>query len=150
MRVALVQAPKDIEDEGAVMNHFAEVAEEIRHGFHLGAVVADGEVALGEDAELGVELKGVKLAVAEELRLDAEPSRARRAAAGAHGLHELRGDGAEEPREDDDIHAAPSGDVEVCRVGEDMGGERIALKDEEEVIPLAVVVRRDGVEDDGH
>jgi len=73
------------------MNHFAEVAEEIRHGFHLGAVVADGEVSLGEDAELGVELEGAEFAVAEELRLDAEPSRACRAAAGAYGLHELRG-----------------------------------------------------------
>jgi len=130
VRVPLVQAPKDIEDESAVMDHFTEVPELIRHGLHLGAVFADGEVALGEDAELGIELEGAEFAVAEKLRLDAKPGRARRAAAGTHGLYELGGDGAEEPREDDGVHAAPCRDGGVRSIAEDVGGEGIALEDE--------------------
>jgi hypothetical protein len=48
------------------------------------------------------------------------------------------------------MHAAPCEDVDVGSVGEDVGGEHIMLEDEEEEISPAVVMCRDGVEDDGH
>jgi hypothetical protein len=55
---ALVEAARNVQDQGAVLNGFAEVSEGVSHAFHLAAIVVDGECSLGEDAELGVEEHG--------------------------------------------------------------------------------------------
>jgi len=93
----LVQAAQHIEDEGAVVDDLAKVAESVGHPLHLAAVVADGKIALNEDTELGVEAEGAGFTIAEELFLDGDPSAASRALAGADRLHQLRGEGAQHP-----------------------------------------------------
>jgi hypothetical protein len=63
---------QNIQYQGAVLNGFTEVGEGVSHAFHLAAVVVNGEHALGEGAELGVEEHGARLAVVEELLLEPE------------------------------------------------------------------------------
>jgi hypothetical protein len=93
----LVQSSQHIEDEGAVVDDLAKVAESVGHPLHLAAVVANGEVALHEDMEFGVEAEGTDFTIAEELFFHGDPSVASRAVAGADGLHQLRGEGAQHP-----------------------------------------------------
>jgi hypothetical protein len=45
----------------------------ISHGLEALTILTDGEVALDEGAELGVEEEGVLLPIAKKLRLDGEP-----------------------------------------------------------------------------
>src|SRR6185503_14292219 len=85
----VVEAAQNIEDEGAIVDDLAEVPELGRHGLHLAAVVADGQLTLREGAELGVKAQRSSFAVAQELRLDAKPRLASSAAADADGVHDL-------------------------------------------------------------
>jgi hypothetical protein len=140
----LVQALEDIENEGAVVNDLTEISKNVGHPLHLAAVVVHGEIALNEDAELGVEVKSSRLAVAEEPILDGEPRGARRVVVFAHAVHEVTGDRAEDPRQHDDVHAAPGGMSKVLRVGEDVAGEGVALQREENEIAPAIVVGGEG------
>jgi len=71
---ALVEAADDVEDEGAVGDDLAEGREIICHLLHLAAVLGDVEVALDEVAKPRLQLNGAGLPIAEELRLDGEPS----------------------------------------------------------------------------
>jgi hypothetical protein len=69
----LVEATDDVEDECAVGDVIAKANQCIPHGLETPAVVGDGEVALDEGAELGVEEESTLLPIAEELRLNSEP-----------------------------------------------------------------------------
>jgi hypothetical protein len=71
---ALVEPAQDIQHHGAVLDGLAEVGEGICHGLHLAGVGVDGEGALGEGAELGVEEHGARLAIVQEFLFEAEPS----------------------------------------------------------------------------
>ena len=108
--VLFVEAPQHVEDEGAIINNLAKVAQIVSHALHLAAIVRDGEVALLEDAEIGVEVERPSFVVAAEMLVEAQPGDAGRVVANAHGLLKFGGQGAEEPRADDGIHAAPRGD----------------------------------------
>jgi hypothetical protein len=88
--------------------------------------------------------------IAEELTPDGEPCAARRAAALADAVHEVDGDGAEDPREDDGIHAAPSRKAGEDHVEEDVICKCIALQREENKVTPSVVVGGEGVQDNGH
>jgi hypothetical protein len=94
---ALVQTADDVEDEGAVMNRFAKVAESVSHPFELAAVVGDGEIALTKIAEFRVEEERPSLAVPEELRLNGKPGGAGSSVAGEGSIGEISGDGADNP-----------------------------------------------------
>jgi hypothetical protein len=63
----LVETPQDVQHKRAVLNGFAKVGESVDHALHHAAVLVDGEGALGEVAELGVEEHGARLAIVEEL-----------------------------------------------------------------------------------
>ena len=65
-----VEAADDVEDEGAVLNGFAEVGKVVGHALELLAVIGDGEITLHKSSELGVEDEGASLAVTQELGLD--------------------------------------------------------------------------------
>ena len=58
-----VEAADDVEDEGAVLNGFAEVGEVVGHALELLAVIGDGEITLHKSSELGVKDEGASLAV---------------------------------------------------------------------------------------
>jgi hypothetical protein len=66
---SFAEAAQDVEHQGAVLDGLAKVGEAL----HLAAIVVDGEGALGERAELGVDEHGARCAVVEELLLKAEP-----------------------------------------------------------------------------
>jgi len=68
-----VEAADDVEDESAVGDRFAEVAEILRLALVEPTVVSDGKVALAEVAEVGVGVQGACRLIAEKLRLDGEP-----------------------------------------------------------------------------
>lgn len=64
MLVPLVHATKNVEDEVAVKDLFAEIAERIYHGLHL-AIVVHGQVTLDEVAECGVKVKRTRLVICQ-------------------------------------------------------------------------------------
>jgi hypothetical protein len=70
---ALIEATQDVEHQGAVLNGFAKSGKGVGRSLHLAAVGVDGERALGQSAELSVEDHGARLAIVEELLLEAEP-----------------------------------------------------------------------------
>jgi hypothetical protein len=59
--------------QGTVGNRLAEVTERVRHALHLAAILSHGEIPLGEQVELGVEVERPSLPVPEELVLESEP-----------------------------------------------------------------------------
>jgi len=58
-----IEAADDVEDEGAVLNGFAEVGEVVGHALELFVVIGDGEITLHKSSELGIEDEGASLAV---------------------------------------------------------------------------------------
>jgi hypothetical protein len=70
---SFAEAVQDVEHQGVVLDGLAKVGERVGEALHLAAIVVDGEGALGERAELGVDDHGARRAVVEELLLKAEP-----------------------------------------------------------------------------
>jgi hypothetical protein len=54
-------------------NRFTEVVERVRNAVHLTTVLAHGEIPLGEQVELDVEVERPCLPLPEELALKSEP-----------------------------------------------------------------------------
>jgi len=104
-----VEAADDVEDEGAVGDGFAEVAEILRLALVEQTVVSDGEVALTEVAEVGVGVQGARRLIPEKLGLDGEPNVAGRGVTLGDGVGEVVGDGAEKPSPHDAVHPDPVG-----------------------------------------
>ena len=69
----LVEAMDEVEDEGAIGDYLTEVAEIIRHMLHTPVVIRGGKITLNEATELGVEVQGTGLTIAEELRFHGDP-----------------------------------------------------------------------------
>jgi hypothetical protein len=130
MIVLLVQPPKNIEDEVAVGDGAAEVAQGVRHALHLVTVVTHREVTLDEVAERGVEVKYACFSVDDELVLDRALDLARGNAKLLDDVLKLGGDRAEDPGEDDSLHALPSKVVDERGIREDVICEVIALQNE--------------------
>lgn len=67
--VAWSETSQKVQHKGAIGDGLAGTAKGVRHSLHPTAVLADGEVPLGEHAERGVEVESPGLPVAEELGL---------------------------------------------------------------------------------
>ena len=94
----VVEAADDVQDQRAVSDGLAKGGEAVRHGLEATAVVGDGELPLDEVPELVVEVEGARLPLPQELGFQGEPDVASRGVALHHGLGEVGGDGARDPR----------------------------------------------------
>ena len=148
---ALVEAPQDIQHQGAVVDRFTKICQSVSLALHLAAVLVDRECPLREVAEFCVKEQSPRLTVVQELLLDPEPgSPSSGAAMSVDDIQEVQRDAVEQPREDHIIHALPGRIIERRGVAEDMILQGIPAKGEEEVFaPLGIFGGLD-VEDDGH
>jgi hypothetical protein len=76
---ALVQPPKDVEDEDPVINGCVEVSQTVNHGLELAIVLIDREVTMNKSVKHSIMVKSTVLTITEKLVLDDEPEVARRA-----------------------------------------------------------------------
>jgi hypothetical protein len=104
---ALVQPPKDVEDEDPVFNGYAEVSQIGGYGLELAAVLIDREVTLNKSTKCSIKVKSTLLTVTEKLALDGKPEVARRATTFPDHLVKIRRDGVADPVEDDVVHPNP-------------------------------------------
>ena len=147
---ALIEAAQDVHHQGAVQDRLAKISKAVGHALHFAAEFVDGERVLAELAELGVEQHSPRFAVVEELLLEAEPrGTGRDTVAFVDDVEQVGGDGVEDPRDDDAVHARPGGVVGAGNVAEDVVFQREATEDEKKVpAPLGVVgglqVKNDG------
>jgi hypothetical protein len=93
-------------------------------------VVTHREVTLDEVAECGVEVKYACFSVDDELVLDRALDLARGNAKLLDDVLKLGSDRAEDPGEDDSLHALPSKVVDERGIREDVICEVIALQNE--------------------
>jgi len=105
----LVETPDEVEDEGTIVDDLAKVTKIICHTFEASAIICDEEVTLREAPELGVEVEGARLVVAEELGFHGDPGGMCGDAPCGDGLGEIIVDGPEDPGLDDAVHARPVG-----------------------------------------
>jgi hypothetical protein len=101
---ALVQPPKDVEDEDLVVNGCAKVSQTVGHGLELAAVLIDREVTLNKSTKSSIKVKSTVLTVTKKLVLNGEPEVAPRATAFPDHLVNIRRDGVADPVEDDAVH----------------------------------------------
>jgi hypothetical protein len=127
-----VETADDVEDEGAVGDRFAEVAEILRLALVLPAVVSDREVALTEGPEVSIGVQGTRGLIPKKLRLNGEPDVAGGGAVLGDGVGKVVGDGAKEPSPHDTVHADPVGGGRDGDVREDMALQGVPPKGEEE------------------
>jgi hypothetical protein len=78
---ALVQPPKDVENEDPIINGCTEVSQTIGHGLELAAELIDLEVTLNKSAKSSIKVKSTVLTVTGKLVLDGELEVARCATA---------------------------------------------------------------------
>jgi hypothetical protein len=105
---ALIQPPKNVDDENPVFNGCAEVNQTVGHGLELVAVLIDREVTLNKSMKGSIKVKSTLLTVNEKLVLDGEPEVACRATVFPDHLVKIRRDGVVDPVEDDAVHLNPS------------------------------------------
>jgi hypothetical protein len=119
----------------------------VGHALHPAIVVADIEVSLLEDAELGVELQNMQLDVAEELSLDREPRLACGLRQLLNDLVEFGGEGAKDPGHHDNVQSSL---IDGCigDVGEDMVIEGVVMKREKHEVVSPLVVGQRGFQND--
>jgi hypothetical protein len=104
---ALVQPPKDVEDEDLVFNGCAKVNQIVDHGLELVAILIDRVVTLNKSTKDSIKVKSTLLTVIKKLVLDSESEVARRATAFPDHLVKIRQDGVADPVEDDVVHLNP-------------------------------------------
>jgi hypothetical protein len=101
---ALVQPPKDVEDEDPVFNGCAEVSQTVGHGIELAAVLIERDVTLNKSIKDSIKVKSMLLTVTEKLVLDGESEVARRATVFLDHLVKIHRDGVTDPIEDGVVH----------------------------------------------
>jgi hypothetical protein len=104
---ALVQPPKDVEDEDPVINGCAEVSQTISHGPELAAVLNDRAVTLNKSAKSIIKVNSMVLIVTEKLVLDGEPEVARRATVFPDHLMKIHRDEVADLVEDEVLYLNP-------------------------------------------
>jgi hypothetical protein len=104
---ALVQPPKDVEDEDPVINRCVEVSQTVSHGLELAVVLIDRDVTLNKSMKNSIKVKSTMLTVTEKLVLDGELEVAHRATAFPNHLVKIRRDEVADPVEDDGVHQNP-------------------------------------------
>jgi hypothetical protein len=87
---ALVQPPKDVEDEDPVFNRCVEVSQIIGHDLELAVVLIDREVTLNKSMKGSIKVKSTFLTVTKKLVLDGEPEVAHFATAFPDHLVKIR------------------------------------------------------------
>jgi hypothetical protein len=139
----LVETPADVEDERAIGDGLAEVAEVLCLALVEPAIVDDREVTLTEGAEVGVGVQGAHGLVPEELRLDGEPDVASRGTMLGDGVGEVVDDGAKEPCVHHAIHPHPVGGGWDSDIRQNVALQGVAPEGEEEgLAPPGVEGRR--------
>jgi hypothetical protein len=122
----------------------AQIGKVIRHALELATIFGDAEVTLHKSAKLGVKDEDARLLVTNELFLDVEPQDTGKGNAGVDDVHQLRGDGAEDPRLHCAVHTGPiriSSGV-VVDIDQDVVSMLIfAQRVEEKSLPLGVMCR---------
>jgi hypothetical protein len=116
---ALVQPPKDIEDEDPVVNGCAKVSQTVGHDLKLMIVLIDRKVSLIKSMKDNIKVKSTVLTVIEKLVLNDEPEVVHRATTFPDHLVKIHRDGVADPVEDDVVHPNPpriSGQSVVCDV----------------------------------
>jgi hypothetical protein len=139
----LVETPIDVEDERAVGDGLAEVAEVLCLVLVEPAIVGDGEVTLTEGAEVSVGVQGACGLVPKELRLDGEPDVTSKGTMLGDGVGEVADDGAEEPCAHHAIHPHPVGGGWDDDIQQNVALQGVAPEGEEEgLTPPGVEGRR--------
>jgi hypothetical protein len=146
--VAVAEPAEDVEDEDAILHGPAQVAERVRHGLHLPAELANGEIPLDEGPEARVEAESTGLSIAQKLTLECQPRLASRSG-GANEVVEVDRDRAEDPGKHDAVQTQPRRSLDQGRrLVEDVVVEGVAAKSEDHQIPPPSVRGRLGVEND--
>lgn len=149
MSEAVVEAAQKVDGEQPVGDGLTELDQGVGKGLHPPAVVGDGEGALAQGAELGVDEDDAGLPIAHKLLLESQPRRTGSGGGGGDNLVELGRDGAVEPGEYMEFHPDPGRDVGEGGIAQHVVGKGVLAEDEEEeAAPLGEGWRRK-VEDDG-
>jgi hypothetical protein len=127
MIVPLVQPSKNVEDKVAVGDGVAKVGQGVGHALHLAIVDAHWEVVLDKVAKRSVEVKCAHFIVVDELVLNRKLDLARGDVMLLGNVLKLANDRAENPGEDDDLHALPGRIIDGRSIREDVVGEFIVL-----------------------
>jgi len=127
-----------------------QIGEAIRHALELATIFGDAEVALHKSAKLGIKDEFAHLLVTNELFLDVETHDTGKGNACVDDVHQLRGDGAEDPQLHCVVHMGPirinSG--VVVDVDQDVVSKLIfAQCVEKKSLPLGVMCRGEAEED---
>jgi hypothetical protein len=101
---ALVQPPKDVEDDDLIVNGCAEVSQIVGHGLELVAILIDREVTLNKSVKSSIKVKSTVLTVTEKLVLDGGPEVVHRATACPNHPVKIHRDGVVDLVEDDVVH----------------------------------------------
>jgi hypothetical protein len=103
---------------------------------------------LDEVPELGVEMEGAGVLIAEKLVLKGKPGGAGSGATLHDHLNKFRGDGTGDPRLENAIHVCPVWDGRRGSIVEDVAVQGVHVDDEENLIAPTRVVVGGKVEDD--
>jgi len=106
MGEVVVEAADHVEHESAVSDDFIAGPKIVSH-LETATVLGDGDVALDEVVELRLQLDGPSLPVAEELRLNGEPSISGGRALGGYDFGKVVGEGAKNPGLHNVVHPNP-------------------------------------------
>jgi hypothetical protein len=131
----LAQAVEDVGHELTIGHVVPQVPQHVSHSLHLAAVVSHVEFSLHEHVKLCFEVKDTNLALTERLVLDGDPCLARGIWSLMDDLHQLLGDGTEDPRQHDAVEVVLVRRVDA--VGEDVVIQRITAEGEEEEVTSA-------------
>jgi len=74
MRVPLIKARKNIEDQGVVQDRLTQSPQSIRHVLHLVAIVGDRKIPLNKGLKLNIKDDGTSFFVADKLLFKPEPN----------------------------------------------------------------------------
>jgi hypothetical protein len=150
MLIPLVQTAKNVEDEVPVRYRAVKIAKRVRQSLHLVALLSHREITLDKVAKHGVEVKGVCLAIADELVFKHQPGLTRGDATFPGDVLKVDVEGAEDPGDDDVVHPFRGRIIGRRSVEEDMGVEFVALEGEHHLIVPAGVVHRRGVQNNAN
>jgi hypothetical protein len=104
---ALVQSPKDVEDEDPVFNRCVEVSQTVVHGLELAVVLIDREVNLNKSMKGSIKVGSTLLTVIKKLVLDSKLEVTCHTTAFPDHVVKIHRDGVTDLVEDDVVHPNP-------------------------------------------
>jgi hypothetical protein len=145
-----IETTKHRQHQAVVTHGVTELGKGTRHGLQTPTIVGDGERTLLERAEFRGEEKRARLPLAEKFIVEDGPGDACRGFPEHDLLLQISGDGAVNPGKDCAVHLHPRRALRVRVVGEDMVGEGVLPKDDEEQLAPAIIIVGGAVEGDGN